>query len=128
MVKGRKSGNTEDPSPCRRNRMLCALNLCQDATLRGSKKLKLSLLPFDKIDIGIDHLSTDSGYDNHSCINFLFHRALNQANLSTNLLDEIILTEVVNQKPRSVGPHKLIPKKNRNKKIMPRNQEIQECE
>ena len=119
MVKRRKSGNTKASSHCRRNRMLCALNLCQDATLCGSTKLKPSLLPFDKLDKGINHLSTDSRYDNHSCINFSFHGALNQVDLSTNLLDEVILTKVVLQstkKPRSVGPHKSIPKKNRNKK------------
>ena len=103
----------------RRNWMLRALNLRQDATLCGSTKLKPSLMPFDTLDIGNDHLSTDSGYDNHSCINFPFHRALNQVDLSTNLQDKVILTEVVprpTKKTRSVGPHKSIPKKNRNKK------------
>ena len=79
--------------------MLRALNLCQD--------------------VGNDHLSTDSGYDNHSCINFPFHCPLNQVDSSTNLLDKVILTEVVIQpteKLRSIDPHKSIPKKNRNKK------------
>ena len=61
----------------------------------------------------------DLGYDNHSCINFPFYGALNQVYSSTNLLDKVILTEVAIQptiKPRSVGPHKLISKKNRNRK------------
>ena len=57
QVKERKNRKTKTPSPCQRNRMLCAINLCQD--------------------VRINHLSTDSGYDNNSCINFPFNRALN---------------------------------------------------
>ena len=79
--------------------MLRALNLCQD--------------------VGNNHLSTDSVYDNHSCIIFPFHCTLNQVDLSTNFPDKVILTKVVIQpieKLKSVGPHKLIPKKNMNKK------------
>ena len=97
--------------------MLCALNICQDITLYGPTKLN-SLWPFNKLDIGNDHLSTNSVYDNHSCKNFSFHSALNQVVLSTNLLDKVILTKIFIQpteKPRSVGLHKLIPMKNRNK-------------
>ena len=119
MVKGRKSGNTKAPSLCRQNQMLRALNFCQDIALFGSAKLKPSLLPFEKFDIGNHHLSTDSGYDNHSCINFPFHRTLNQVDSNTDLLDKVILTEVVlrqTKKPRSVGPHKLTLKKIGNKK------------
>ena len=76
-----------------------ALNLCQDA--------------------GNDHLSTDSGYDNHFNINFSFRQGPNQVDSSTNLLDKVILIEVLTrptEKPKSVGPHKLIPKNNRNKR------------
>ena len=32
MVKGRNKGNIKPPSPCRRNRMLCAINQCRDIT------------------------------------------------------------------------------------------------
>ena len=109
MVKERKSGNTKTPSLPRRNRMLRALNLRQDVVLLGSTKLEPSLLPLDELIMGKDHLSTDSGYDNHSCINFPFHRALNQVDSNTDLLDEVILIEVVlrpTRKPRNVGPHK----------------------
>ena len=108
MVKGRKSGNTTAPSPCRQNWILYVLNLCQDIPFHGSTKLK-SLLRFDKLDIGNNHLLTDSGYDNNSYINLPFHRTLNQIYSSTNLLDDVILTEVIirpTEKPRSVGPHK----------------------
>ena len=60
-----------------------------------------------------------SEHDNHFNINSPLHHALNQVDLNTNLLDEVILTEVVlrpTKKPRSVGPHKLISKKNGNKR------------
>ena len=78
---------------------VCALNLCQN--------------------IGNNHLTMHTGYDHHSCTNFPFHQNLNQVDSSTDLLDKVVLAEVVTQptkKPRSVGPHKLIPKNNRNKK------------
>ena len=119
MVKGRKSGNTKAPFTDRRNRILRALNLRQDVTLRGPTNLKSPLLPFDELNMGNNHLSTDSGYNNHSCINFLFHRTLNQGDLSTDLLDKVILTKIVPRptgKLRSTGPHKLISKKIDNKK------------
>ena len=97
MIKERERGNTKTPSPCRQNRMFCALNLRQDANLCESTKLKPYILPFGKLDIGIDHLLTDSGYDNHSCIIFPFHCVLNQIDSCTNLLGKLILTEVILQ-------------------------------
>ena len=60
MVKGRNSGNTKAFFPCRRKRMLRALNHCQDITVRGFTNLKLSLLPFEEVNIGNNHLSTNS--------------------------------------------------------------------
>ena len=69
--------------------------------------------------MGNDHFSTNSEYDNRSSINFPLHHALNQVDLKTHLLDKVILTEVVLRpikKSRSVGPHKLVSKKNGNKK------------
>ena len=90
--------------------MLCALNLCQD--------------------VGNNHLSTDSGYDNYSCINFPFHGTLGQVYSSTNLPYKVILTKVIIQptkKSRSVGPHKSIPKKietKRNHTQKTRNSEV----
>ena len=70
-------------------------------------------------DVGNNHLLTHSRYDNHSCINFPFHQGLNQVDLSTNLLDKVVLMEVVTRltkKPRSVGAQKSIPKKKRDKR------------
>ena len=57
MVKGRKSGITETPSPCRRNWILRALNHCQDITICESTKLKSSLLPFEELNMGNNLLS-----------------------------------------------------------------------
>ena len=117
MVKGRKRGNTKPPSPRRQNRMLCSLNHCQDITTRENTKLKSSLVPFEKLIMDNGDLSTKSEYDNCSNINFQLYHALNQVDLNTNLLDEVILTKLVlqrNKKPRSVGPQKLISKKNGN--------------
>ena len=61
-VKGRKNGKTEIPSPCRRNRTLCAINLCQDATLRGCTKMKPPFLPFDEPNLCNDYILRDSEY------------------------------------------------------------------
>ena len=95
MVKGRKSGNTKAPSPCRQNRMLCSLNHCQDITVHGYTKLKLSLLPFKELNMGNDDLSTNSEYDNRSSVNFPCHNAPKQVDSNNDLLDKVILTEVV---------------------------------
>ena len=99
--------------------MLCAILFCQDAIIRRSTRFKLSLLHFNKLDIDNNHLSTNSEYNDHSGINFQLQFALNQVDTTTNLLDDVVLTEVVlrpTEKPRSVGQHKLILKKNGNKR------------
>ena len=131
MVKGRKNGNTKAPSPCRQNWILCALTHYQDVTVRGSTNLRSFLLPFKELNMGNDHLSTNSEYNNRSSINLPLQHALNQVDLNTDLLDKVILTEVVlrpTEKPRSVGPHKSILKnKRQQEEIMPRKQEMQEC-
>ena len=119
MVKGRNSGNTKDPSPCRRNQILCSLNHCQDITIRKYTKLKSYFLPLEGLNMGNDDLSTNSKYDDCSNINFLLHHALNQVDSNTNILDKVIVTEVVlrqTKNSRSVGPHKSKSKKNGNKK------------
>ena len=118
MVYKRNSGNTKAPFPCRKNRMLRDLNHCQDITVRKSTKLKSSLLPFEELNMGNNHLSSNVEYDNRFSINFPLQHTLTKIDLNTNPLDKVILTEVVLQptkKPRSVGPHKSISKKNGNK-------------
>ena len=119
MVKGRKGDNSKTPSPCRRSMMLYSINHSQDSTVHENTKLKSPLLSFNKLNMGNGDLSTNSIYYNRSNINFPLHHDLNQVDLNTNLLDKVMLTEVVlrpTKKQRGVGPHKLIPKKNGNKK------------
>ena len=112
-VKGRK--DYKAPSPHRQNRMLHATICCQDNIICRSTRFKLSLLHFNKLDINNNHVLTNSEYNNHSILNFPLQFTPNQVDSTTNLLDNVVLTEVVlrpTEKPRSVGPHKLILKKN----------------
>ena len=118
-VKGRKNGKTKILSPCRRNRMLRAINLCQDATLCDSTKMKPPFLFFDEPSLCNDYILRDSEYIDRSCINFPCHRVLNQVDSDTDLLDNVILTKVAlrpTKKPRSVGPHKSKSKKTTSKR------------
>ena len=93
MIKGRKRGNTNDPSPCRRTQILHSLNHCQDFTVPEHTKLKLSRLPFEELNMGNSGLSTNSEYDNLSNnINFPLLHALNQVDLNSDLLDKVVLT------------------------------------
>ena len=99
--------------------MLRATIRCQDDIICSSTRFKSSLLHFNKLDINNTHLLTNSKYNDHSVINFPLQFAPNQVDSTTNLLDDVVLTEVVLQpteKPRSVGPHRLISKKTRSKK------------
>ena len=82
-VKEKEDEKTKTLSPHQQNQMHRDLNLCQD--------------------VGNNHLSTDSGYDNHSCINFPFHQGLNQVDSSTDLLDKVVLTKVVTRPTKNQG-------------------------
>ena len=99
--------------------MFRSLNHCQDITVRGYTKLKLSLLPFEELNMDNDDLATNSEYDICSNNDFSLHHALNQVDLTTNLVDKVILTKVVlrpTKKLRRLGPHKSISKKDGNKR------------
>ena len=90
--------------------MIRAINLCQDATLRGSTKSKPPFLPFDEQNLCNDYILKDTEYIDRFCINFPCNCVLNQVDQDTDLLDNVFLTKVVLQptkKSRSVGPHKL---------------------
>ena len=98
-VKEKKDRKTKTPSPCQQNRMPHALNLFQVTNK--------------------NHLSMDSLYGKHSCIIPPYCQGPNQDDSSIDLQDEVILIKVITQltrKPRSVGQHKVIPKKSRNKR------------
>ena len=75
--------------------MLCATIRCQDYIVCRSTKFKSSLLHFNKLDINNNNLLIDSEYNDHSGINFPLQFAPNQVDSTTNLLDNMILTEVV---------------------------------
>ena len=90
MNKERNSGNTKASSPLRQNWILRALNHCQDITVRGSTKLKSSFLPFEELNMGNNHLSTNSECDNRSSINFPLQHVLNQVDSNTDLLDKVV--------------------------------------
>ena len=123
-VKERKNGKTKNPSPCRGNRMLRAVNLCHNTSLCGSPKFKLTFLPLGGLNLCNDYISMDPEYSDHFCF-------LNQVDWNINLLDNMLLTKVVVQptnKPRIVGPHKLKSEKTMNKKKSRLKQEIQEYE
>ena len=119
----RRKGYTA-PSPCRQIRMLRATICCQDDIICRSTRFKSSLLHFNKLDINNIHLSTNSEHNVHLVLNFPLQFTPNQVDSTTDLLDEVVLTEVVlrpTEKPRSVDPHKSILKKNDNKRKLHRD-------
>ena len=90
-VKGRKSYENKDPSPCRRNRMLCAIIYHQNAIILKATRFKSSLLHFNKLNIDNNHLSTNSEYDDCSGTNFRLKFSLNQVDSTTDLLEDVVL-------------------------------------
>ena len=116
-VKGRKGSIS--PSPRRQTRMLRANICCKDDIIRRSSRFKLSLLHFNEFDMNNNHLSVNLTNNYHAILNFTFQFTPNHVDLTTNLLNKVILTEVIMQptkKPRTVGPHKSILKKNDNQR------------
>ena len=75
--------------------MIWAINFCQDTTLRGSTKNKPPFLPFDEPNLCNDYILRDSEHIDHFCINFPCHCVLNQVNLNTDLLDNVLLKKDV---------------------------------
>ena len=62
-----------------------------------------------------NHILTNSTYNDHCVFNFPLQFTPNQVDSTIDLLDEVVLTEVVMQptkKPKGVGPHNSILKKN----------------
>ena len=82
------------PSPCKQNWVLRATICCQDDVICRSTRFKYSLLDFKELDINNNHLPTNSEYNDHSFLNFKLQFTPNQVNSTTNLLDDVILTEV----------------------------------
>ena len=83
--------------------MLCAINVCQDTTLRGYTKMKPPFLPFNEPNLCNDYLLRDSEYIDRSCIHFPGHCVLNQVDLDTDLLDNVILKKVALRPTKNQG-------------------------
>ena len=75
--------------------MLWAIICRQDAIICKSTRFKSSLLHFNELDIDNNHLSTNSEGNNYSVINFPLQFAPKQVDSTTDLLDNVVLTEVV---------------------------------
>ena len=62
----------------------------------GCSALKPSLLHFNEFDMNNNHLSVNLTYNDNSVLNFPLQFTTNQVGYTTDLLDEVVLTEVVN--------------------------------
>ena len=83
LKEDRKEGKIKTPSPCRWNRMLCAIDICQNTSLSEFTRMKLPFLPFDKPNLCNDQILIDTEYIDH----FYF---LNQVDSNTDLLDDVL--------------------------------------
>ena len=107
--------------------MICVIDLCQNNTLHGSTKTKPPFLPFDEPNLYNDYLLRDSECINHSYINFPCHCVLNQVDLDTNLLDNVSLTKVLYDQPKTKEfrlTQIKIEKNNKQKETTPKNKKI----
>ena len=130
-VKTRTKWEYKVPLPCRRYQMICAISHCKDAELRKCIEVTQPLPPPEVPDLCNNFISKESDYIDRFCINFPRHCAFGHVFLDYNPLNDVdSWKEVVwpTKKPRSVGPHKLEPKKTTSKKDKPEEQEIQECD
>ena len=92
--------------------MFHAIKNCQDISIWKSTKIEPPFLAFDKPNSYNDCIFMDQKYNDQLCF-------LNQVDLNTDLLDNVVLKRVVVQlieKPRSVGLHKSKSKTIMNKK------------
>ena len=99
--------------------MLCATILVKIILFVDLHDLNCLYYISTNSELNNNHLSTNSEYNDHFVLNFSLQFTLNQVDSTTDLLDEVVLTEVVLQptkKPRSVDPHKSILMENDNKR------------
>ena len=94
-VKGRNKSKTKVPSPCRKNWMICAINLHQDATCQEDMAGKRPFLYYGEPDLWNGSIFKDLDYIGCFFINFPCHCVLNRVDLDTNLLDNVLLTKDV---------------------------------
>ena len=82
--------------------MLHEIKHCNNTSLRNYTRMLPLFLPYNEPHLCNDYKFMISEYNNRLCF-------LNQVDLDTDLLDNMVLHQVVIQqikKPRSVGPHK----------------------
>ena len=101
--------------------MLHAINHCQNTSLQKSTTMEPPFLPFDESKSCNDCILTDRKYNDQ-----LFF--LNQVDLNTSLLDNVLLNKVVvcmtNQKTKECSPTQIkIKDNNQQKEITPQKQE-----
>ena len=92
-VEGRKRYTPN--SPHRQTRMIRADLSYQDDIIRRSTRFKPPLLHSNKFDMNYNHLSVDSTHTDHSILNCPPQFTSTQVYSTTDLFDEVVLTEVV---------------------------------
>ena len=89
VVKGRNKGETKFSTPCRRNRIICAIHHCQNANCQEPTNISQHFLAYNKPDLCNGYKSKEPDYDDRFCINFPCHCVLRHILLDTNLLDNV---------------------------------------
>ena len=118
-VKTRNNKETKFSPPCRRDRMICAIDCHQFAGHLESIEVSQHILPYDELDLYNDYISKEPDYINLFSINFPCHCVLGHVLSDSDPLNDLgPWKEGVRptKKPRSVGPHKTKPKKTTSKK------------
>ena len=83
--------------------MLHATICCQGDIICRSTRFKLSLLNFNKLDVNNNQLSTKSEYNDYSVLNFSLRFTNNQVDSTTDLLYNVVSTEVVLRPTKKQG-------------------------
>ena len=118
-VKAKNKRETKFPSPCRCNRVIRAIHRRQDAEHPEPIDVSQSFLPYEELDLCNDFISNELDYIDRFYINFPSHYVLKHVLSDSDPLDNVgSWKEVVQptKQQRSVGPHRLKPKKTTSKK------------
>ena len=113
-VKTRNNKEKKLPSPRRQDRMICAIHHRQVAEHLESIEVSQHIWPYDEPDLYNNYLFKEPDYMDRFCINYPRHCVLEHVLTDSDPLNDLgSWKEVVQptKKPRSVGPHKLKPKK-----------------
>ena len=117
-VKTRNAKETKVPPSRRRDQMIRAIHCWQVTEHLESIEVSQHILQYDELDLYNDYITKEPDYMDRFCINFPHHFVLGHILSDSNPLNNLgSWKEVVQptKKPRSIGPHKLKPKKTRQK-------------